>query len=131
MKQLEKLKKWCEKQKAPSQMERINQSIRDSIESRRMLEDEAGNEIEDVEYLADLISLEERTGKRLVEEKEAKKWLKLKLPDSQVTSAVIKTTGDILIFAGNLTFALICLKIDTDGEIVPTRLFQFLKQIKK
>ena len=131
MTQLEKLKKWNEKRKEPTQMERINQSIRDSIEARRMLEDEAGNMVEDTEYLADLISLEERTGRRVAEDKEAKKWLKIHMPDSQVVSAVIKTTGEILIFTGNMAFALLCLKIDTDGEIVPTRLFQFIKQIRK
>jgi len=128
---LNELKEYIAKRKEPTQMEQVDKSILDSIQSRPMLEDEAGNIIEDTQYLNDLIGMKERTAKMVAEEKREKRLIKLpelKL-DPQVTSQIIRTGGEILVAGSGIAWGVLCLIYDKDGEIVPSRIFAFCKQL--
>ena len=131
---LEKAKNYVATKKANvSQAERIDKSIMDSIENRPMLEDEAGNIIEDTEYLEKMLAFKERSRRNLAETKKENKLVKLPTVnlDPQVGAALIRTGGEVIVAGGSLFFGLLCLKYDHKGEIVPTRLFAFTKQLMK
>ncbi len=134
MNPIEKAKEYVAKKREPvRQAERIDQSITDSIENRPMLEDEAGNIIEDTEYLEKMLTFKERSRKNLAETKRENRLIKLPEVnvDPQVASSLIRGGFEIAGYGVALFFGLACLQYDNKGEIVPTRLFAFTKQLMK
>lgn len=123
------------KRKEKTQMERIVESLKDSLEGRTMYQKEDGVVIEDIEYVDDLLNDIEKANRIARDEREAAKLIKLpkfdlKL-DSGVVAEVIRAGGSIVVALISYKFGMICLSYDKDGQIVPTRLFAFLRQLKK
>lgn len=112
----------------------IRRSIIDSLDGRLYEKEDLKEDRwrEDTKYIADLLDQLDHIDQKIREQKESEKLIHFHLPkiNGQVVAAGISAAASVYCCKMSRDFGDKCLQYDSDGNVVPTRLFNLGPKMK-